>query len=200
MKIKITYLLLIASFCLTFNSCKKDDPEPEVKNQVEYNGTKSTLVSGAYIDFGTYNYYGTTPTHLNYDFFATDGNLVVSNGELTDIKGKMTVYVYLESFGTTSFNTGTYTYLSGEGDGALTNTQLTTKYQNKSFMAAGAVYISSDINASIDATSTQEIDVKSGSVTVSGTKPNYTLTYDLVLENNNTVKGSYSGNFQGFVD
>jgi hypothetical protein len=158
------------------------------------------LVSGAYIDFGTYNYYGTTPTPLNYDFFATDGNLVVSNGELTDIKGKMTVYVYLESFGITSFNTGTYTYLSGEGDGALTNTQLTTKYQNKSFMAAGAVYISSDINASIDATSTQEIDVKSGSVTVSGTKPNYTLTYDLVLENNNTVKGSYSGNFQGFVD
>jgi hypothetical protein len=67
-------------------------------------------------------------------------------------------------------------------------------------MASGAVYISSDINASIDATSTQEIDVKSGSVTVSGTKPNYTLTYDLVLENNNTVKGSYSGNFQGFVD
>jgi hypothetical protein len=53
---------------------------------------------------------------------------------------------------------------------------------------------------SIDDNSTQEIDIKSGTAVVSGTKPNYTITYDLVLVNNKTVKGSYNGTFEGFVE
>jgi hypothetical protein len=67
-------------------------------------------------------------------------------------------------------------------------------------LVAGTLYTNTNANMSIDDNSTQEIDIKSGTAVVSGTKPNYTITYDLVLVNNKTVKGSYNGTFEGFVE
>ena len=45
-------------------------------------------------------------------------------------------------------------------------------------------------------TFSENIDVVSGTVKISGTRPNYLISYDLILENGKTVKGNYAGNFQ----
>ncbi|TKB98842.1 hypothetical protein [Pedobacter cryophilus] len=201
MKNKI-YSMMMLALMLGFSSCSKDDEMEIDANTIEYDGTKSVLKKGALIDFDISPYYGTTDTHLNYDFYITDGAVITDNtGQIFDIQGKFGVWIWLESFGTTGgFKTGTYTFIDGVNDASLTDAQKKTKYENKLFMAGASVFLNTNVSTSFDSGNTQEIEIKSGSVTVSGSKPNYTITYDLVMENNKTVKGSYSAGFQAFVD
>ena len=202
MKNKI-YSVMMLALMLGLSSCSKDDEtETDAKNTIEYDGIKSVLKKGALIDFDISSYYGTTDTHLNYDFYITDGAIITDNtGQISDIQGKFGVWIWLESFGTTGgFKTGTYTYIDGENDASLSDAQMKTKYENKLFIAGASVYINTNVSTSFDNNTTQDIKIKSGSVTVSGSKPNYTITYDLVMENNKTAKGSYSAGFQAFVD
>jgi hypothetical protein len=202
MKNKI-YSMMMLAIIVGFTACSKDDPtEVDTTNTIQYDGTTSTLKTGALVDFGASPYYGSANTHLNYDFYVTDGAIIANSaGELDDIKGKIGVWVWLESPGATSaFKTGTYNFIDGSNDSSLSDAQLRTKYENKFFIAGSSLYINTNVNTSFDDTATQEIEIKSGSVTVSGTKPNYTITYDLVMENNKTIKGNYSAGFRGFVD
>lgn len=197
------YPLIILALAISITSCKKDNQtQIDNRNVIEYNGARSTLKAGALIDFGPYSYYGTTDTHLNYDFYTTDGAIIANAaGEIDDIKGKIAVWVWLESPGaTTAFKTGTYTFIDGSNDATLTDAQLKAKYENKQFLVGGSVYINTNVDTSIDDNATQEIDIKSGSVTISGTKPNFIITYDLVMQNDKTLKGSYSKGFLVFTD
>lgn len=178
-----------------FTSCSKDDEnEVQTSNALVVDATTYTLAKGAYIDYQNTILYGTTNTHYNYEFLTTDGIFVVNSAnELEDVKGKIAVYVDLYSAGATSFKAGTYTFVSGANVATLTDAQLKTKYENKNVCQYGFVVIGTIANASLG--NVTEIDVKSGSVTIEGTRPNFKIIYDLELENNKTVKASYSGAF-----
>ena len=194
MKNKI-YPILLLALIVGFTSCSKDDEnEVQTSNALLVDATTYTLAKGAYIDYPNTMLYGTTNTHYNYEFLTTDGSFVVNSAnELEDIKGKVAIFVDLYSAGATSFKAGTYTFVSGANDGTLTNAQLKTKYENKSVCQYGTVLLGTIANASLG--NAVEIDIKSGSVTIEGTKPNFKIIYDLVLVDNKTVKGSYSGAF-----
>ena len=178
-----------------FTSCSKDDEnEVQTSNALVVDATTYSLAKGAYLDYQNTILYGTTNTHYNYEFFTTDGVFVVNSAnELEDVKGKIAIYVDLYSAGATFFKAGTYTFVSGANDGTLTDAQLKTKYENKNVCQYGAVVLGTIANASLG--NAIEIDVKSGSVVIEGTKPNFKIIYDLVLVDNKTVKGSYSGAF-----
>ena len=194
MKTKI-YPILMLALIVGFTSCSKDDEnEVQISNAVVVDATTYSLAKGAYVDYQNTILYGTTNTHYNYEFFTTDGSFVVNSAnELEDVKGKIAIYVDLYSAGATSFKAGTYTFVSGANDGTLTDAQLKTKYENKNVCQYGAVVLGTIANASLG--NAVEIDVKSGSVVIEGAKPNFKIIYDLVLVDNKTVKGSYSGAF-----
>ena len=199
MKIKIqTIFFLIA--LLSLFSCEKDNSNSTItNNNVAYNNLDYKITKGIFIDYGASCYYGTTNTHFNYDFFITDGDFISdSNKNLMDVKGNIVVYAYLESFGKDKFKEGTYTYIDSSNDNDLNDTQLRSKYENKSFVMDAYVIIGENISQSLSAH--KPILVKSGTITLAGIQPNFTITYDLILLNNKTVKGSYKGQFTELAD
>ena len=195
MKNKI-YLMMMLSVIAGFISCSKDDPiEVEVSNNVVVDATTYTLAKGAYVNYGNDILYGSTPTHFNTEFFTTDGVFKLSTAnELEDITGKIAIYVDLYSAGIGSLKADTYTFVSDANDASLTAAQLKTKYENKNVCLYGAIVTGPNATTSLGNNGI-DIDVKSGTVTIEGTKPDFKIIYDLVLENNKTVKGSYSSSF-----
>jgi len=190
MKTKNLMQILLA-IVVGFTSCETgSDNTPD--NIVEYNSSKYTISKGTFVDNGTSNYYG---THYDFDFYATDGTFIYNSAaEVIDVKAKIAIYAYMSSFGTSSFKTGTYTFIDDSNDSNLTAAQLKSKYENKSLFYEAGIVTGADMNTSL--ANVKQILVTSGAIKVEGTKPNYTLTYDLVLEGGKTVKGSYFGTFK----
>jgi hypothetical protein len=202
MKNNTKNLLAALMLCLTFFACKKDKNEtPVATSIVAYNNANFTLAEGAIFDYGASAVYGSINTHINYDFYLTDGKIEYSTtGEISDIKGKIAVYAELFSGGITGgFKTGTYNYIDETGDANLTAAQLKTKYENKQFFSYGFIVVGNDnINTSLG--NAAEIEVKSGTIKVNGVSPNYSLEFDLLLTNDKTFKGTYNGKFTLTVD
>jgi len=202
MKNNTKNLLAALMLCLTFFACKKDKNEtPVATSIVAYNNANFTLAEGAIFDYGASAVYGSINTHINYDFYLTDGKIEYSTtGEISDIKGKIAVYAELFSAGITGgFKTGTYNYIDETGDANLTAAQLKTKYENKQFFSYGFIVVGNDnINTSLG--NAAEIEVKSGTIKVNGVSPNYSLEFDLLLTNDKTFKGTYNGKFTLTVD
>ncbi len=196
-KIYLT-LLLVVSF--VFSTCKKDDSSSiSVNNIVEYDNNKYKLENGIYINYGSFNYFGNNATHYNFDFYTTDGYFISdSNGKLTDVKGNIAIYAILESYGSNSFKEGTFIYIDNANNSNLNDAQLKTKYENKSFFTEASVIIGKNMNSSLS--SGKEVSVKSGIITIEGSIPNFNIIYDLVLENNKTIKGSFKNTFKEYKE
>lgn len=194
MKTKNLMLIMLA-IVVSVTSCKpkKNDAPPE--DTIEYNSTNYTIANGAFVDLGSSIYYGTVDSHYDSDFFITDGTFIYdTNGEITDANGKIIVAAYLSSFGTASFKTGTYTFIDSTNDSSLTDAQIKSKYENKYFFTEAIVAIGDNSSSSL--ANADPIFATSGTIKVEGTKPNYTLIYDLILEDGKTVRGSYSGTYK----
>lgn len=194
MKKKI-YSILMLGLVIGLNSCKKEDKvEATVTTNLTIDATAYTLAKGAYLDYGNINLFGNTATHYSNEFYTTDGTFTISAlNELDDVKGKIALYCDLYSAGIGTFKSTTYTYVSDANDASLTATQLKTKYENKNVMLDGFVVTGTVANASL--INAIPVDVKSGSVTIEGTKPNFKIIYDLVLVDNKIIKGTYTGSF-----
>ena len=199
MKIKSQIIIFLFAL-LGLLSCEKNYLNSTVtNNNIAYNNLNYKITRGIFIDYGASCYYGNTNTHFNYDFFSTDGAFISdTNGNLTDVKGSIVVYAYLESFGKESFNTGTFTFIDSSKDSELNDTQLKTKYENKSFIMDAYVITGENVSQSLS--SGKQVLVKSGTINLTGAQPNFTITYDLVLLNNKTVKGSFKGQFLELAD
>lgn len=199
MNIKTRTIIFILTLLNLF-SCKKDNSNSTLtNNNVAYNNLEYKITKRIFINYGASCYYGNTNTHFNYDFFTTDGTFISdTNGNLLDVKGGIVVYAYLESFAKDSFKTGIYNYVDSSNDAELNDSQLKTKYENKSFIMDA--YVITGKNASESLSTGKQISVKSGTITVAGVQPNFTIIYDLVLQNNKTVKGSYYGQFSELAD
>ncbi|WP_157687580.1 hypothetical protein [Pedobacter psychrophilus] len=197
MKIKVLQFLLIG-LVIFISSCEKDgtiNPEVLTNNKVEYNGENLSINAAGFVDYNLRSFYGNAPTHKNVDFYTIDGTFITSKtGSLLDISGKSVVFAELNSPNLDMIETATYNYINDSKDSGLTDTELSAKYSGKYFFT-NAYVISSSQSSSL-LTFSQNIDVVSGTVKISGSKPNYLITYDLVLENGKTLKGNYAGIFQ----
>ncbi len=197
MKIKLLQFLLIG-LVIFISSCEKDgtiNPEILTKNKVEYNGANLSINAAGFVDYNLRALYGNAPTHKNVDFYTIDGTFITNkSGSLLDIKGKSVVFVELNSPNLDQIETATYTFIDDSKDSGLSNSELSTKYSGKYFFSNA--YVSSSSQSTSLLTFSQNEDVVSGTVKISGSKPNYLITYDLVLENGKTLKGNYAGIFQ----
>jgi hypothetical protein len=189
---KILYILL--SFTILFASCEKNEITDLEISTLEYNNKKHNLESGGILKSQTTTMFGTTPTHKNYDFYTTDGEFVTNSaGEFLNISGSVVAFAELNSPNTTEFQTGVFQYIDSSEDFKLSEETLKAKYDGKSFFTYAYIIAESKNNALLNFSN--KIDVMSGTITVSGSKPNYTIEYMLVLENGKTASGKYSKGF-----
>jgi hypothetical protein len=187
-------LYILSIFAILFASCEKNETASLDISTLKYNEQKYTLAAGGIVDSQMKTLFGTTSTHKNYDFYTTDGEFVFNKaGEFLNVKGSVVAFAELNSPNGVDFQTGVFQYLDSSDDYKLSNQELKNKYEGKFFFTYGYIISETRNNALLNFSN--KIDVESGSIKVSGTKPNYTIEYELILENGKTASGKYSKGF-----
>ncbi|WP_205502567.1 hypothetical protein [Rufibacter psychrotolerans] len=179
--LKCFCLAVLAGF--TFVSCSDDDEEevsPNTDNKVVYNGTTYSMKSGLVED------YGPSDNHYNYDFYITDGTITTSNNDFEVVNSKIVLFAELLSPGTSEFKTGTFSFVQNYNDAGNENKHV----------FEDALVVTDTNNDNILDEQDEELGVTGGTVKVSGgNNRNYTVEFDVTLENGKTAKGGYSGTF-----
>ena len=186
----LKFLTLLAFASLFIISCSKDDDDDDDANNntVVYDGTSYTMVDGLVSDYGSYDPIDLgTASHYNIDFAIVDAVLVqVTEGDYTywNPGENTTIWAYAELFssGTASFQTGTFVFIDYD-------TATAESIEGKIFFTDVEVGV-------ISGTSELEFEATAGTVTVSGSGTNYTISFDITLENGKKLTGGYSGVFK----
>jgi hypothetical protein len=201
--LKLQALALFFAFAAV--SCEEKDkdknPSPDNSKQTEYNGSKYTIKKGFYQDGGPMDLVGDDDSHYNQNFFLTDGNVTLKEDGNFENPGdaKILFMAGLLSPGTTGFKTGTYEYSNiFQDETLLSESAFDAKYRNRNVMLLSFIIADTDGDKNFEEEDPQ--NVTGGTIKVSGTKPNYTLEYDLTLEGNKKLKGQYTGNYQQVTD
>lgn len=167
MKMKNSFKYLIFAAIIIFSSSCKDDEDDKVK----VSGSVEYKGTSYSLSQGLILDYGEDFDEYNYDFYFSDGKIDPNADNYEDaFSGSVVVYLELYNEGS-SFQTGTFTF---DGD---------------------SKYVSS---ASINTGSTLEsiIDASSGTVTVSGTDDNYTVSFELTFDDETTATGTVKGSLE----
>lgn len=177
--LKLSIFFLLIGIAVSCKDSDGGDPVPALTNAVEYNGKTYNLLDGLIFDYGAFGL-GTNNnlTHYNYDFAVVNGEIKQVNGVYDEDNVTAGIWVELYSPGTDSFEPGTFTYMDEKN---MTESAIANKYffKNASFLA-------------VEEQGYTFLYVKGGTVKVSGTANNYTLEYDMVLEDGKPLKGSFS--------
>jgi|GEM_PF-6658279 len=179
-KNKALHIFTVLAFSfLLFTNCKESstvaDPDSNTDNNFLYDGKTYSLESGIIYDYGE----GTTGFR-NYDFILTEKQEnFEDSSEDADINSDYYVYFWLESLGANSFMGGTFNF--DDSDEA-----------EASHLYDGALVII--INASEE--EFEEHFVTAGSVDVTISGDTYTLDFDVTLNNNKTMVGKFSYDFE----
>jgi hypothetical protein len=173
---KLLYLACLLGL-LSAGGCNKEAEEPA--NLATLGGQSYALKRGLALDYGTFE-----DSHHNLDFFITDDADLSIGSE--QVNGKILIYLELFSAGDTGFKTGTFTYNSS------------------SDIADQPFFRYADVSVDINNDGILEfeeglMEVIGGHVTVSGTSPDFTVSYDLLLPNNKKLLGRYSGSYE-YID
>ena len=173
---KVT-LLSLALLVFFMFSCKSDDDDGDkvASGSVTFDGDSYSLTNGFMIDFGADGGF------YNIDFTTYDGSLNIGEEK---IEGSVEIYAELFAPGT-SFSTGTFEYLSFFDD----------PEPGDYFFNSSYITIDSDDDGEIDSND-DSFSATGGTIMLSGSGSNYTITYDLTFANSMTLTGSVSGKFQ----
>jgi hypothetical protein len=173
--LKLQALILLLG--LFTASCSEDDAEeelaPSVTNSVAYNGQTYEIKNGLILN------YGSNASHYNNDIIVSDGTFSMEETE----NGTFALYLELYSAGTSGFQPGTFQFAEEDDDVA----------ESTSFFTANSgLIIETNADGVVD-DGDEVIHITAGTVTVSGSGTDYTLVYDVTLENGKTLKGGYAG-------
>jgi hypothetical protein len=168
-------------------SCKEDEenvPAPiqtgNGSGNVVFNGKTLQAKTGVYEDKGATSLGEDEESHYNYAFNITDA----SASSLT----RMTFNLYLEVFsaGASSFRTGTFEWFHP------------FEYEEEDILGKngfwGALYVDSNNDGALGVGDEMH-EIWGGQATVSGSGKDFTISYNLTLENGKTVTGSFTGKF-----
>ncbi|WP_242919589.1 hypothetical protein [Pontibacter liquoris] len=192
--------VMAVSLGLLATSCSQDDDQdtdviPTPSGNTEYNGQGYTIKNGFYLNGGSLSLFGGDDTHYMDYFLITDGTPTIgSNGEVNDLQnGKIAILTPLFSAGGNSFKTGHFVYADLSADTDLEEVELEAKYGGKSFFFQTMVMIDSDGDSNWEEEA--DIEITGGTIDVSGSLPNLTMSYNLQTAGGKVLKGSYSGKF-----
>ena len=176
--------------------CSNDEGEAPDEaadpNEVRYAGTSYTL------EQGLLNFIISNDDYHNTDVVLTDGSLNVA---YIDLGGFLAAQWYPENYGISldfslyappgeTLPTGRYTF------GGLREDDVRDDPAKAGGRYHAASFITLDTNGNKDWDDPDtDIAVTGGYVEVAGAYPDYTLTFDLLLEDSNKVQGSYQGEY-----
>lgn len=194
--IKFTALFLVGSIML---SCtEEEDLKPTATNSFTYSGNEYPLNDGYITEPGNRDPLNrpddVDASHYALFFHITDGvyeitpdpnNPVV--GDVDHVNAKYVLYLPLYYSSTSTFGNGEFTYVNEE-------TATRDEIKNKSVFADASVWF--DENGDGDWTYYEALKAVDGTVTAEGKDRNYTLFFELQLEDGRTLKGSYTAEFK----
>ena len=155
-------------------------------NAVVYSGSSYPLAQGLA------DVRNDTTYHSNVDFTIIDGYFT----SFTDTTNGFPVVKWLANESQVELDLELYSPGGGFLPGTFGYTPLTA--DDPSLIGASffnASYAGFDTNGDDEVSEAEEIDVVGGSVTVSGSAPNYQLAFNLQLANGLFATGSYAGEF-----
>ncbi|WP_114779208.1 hypothetical protein [Botryobacter ruber] len=180
-------------------SCKDDSEHVSpVLSNTEYSNAKYTIKNGFIQDGGAVDIFldseAEHTTHYNYNLILTDGTPVFEDNDVVSMNdGKIVISALLLSPGTAAFKTGVFEYDDWSDHLDLEEEDLIARYQNKYFFPLAMVFTDTDGDKNWQEETAAL--VTGGTIKVSGTAPNYTTEYDLILLGGKTLKGSFAGKF-----
>lgn len=166
------YRISLLFILLGFASCGKDE-SALVVNEIIYGDEVFPTTHGLIIDNGPIE-----DSHYNYKFYISDGKISVNSERNFDVDPSVTYILYASfaSQGDAHFTTGEFIF--------STSPQLTDRN----------IFISPSISVE-SPNGSFPIPGTAGSIIVSGSAPNYIITYDLIFFDK-TLTGSFSGEFE----
>ena len=171
-------LLALAFSALAIISCSKEEgnPEPELKNQAVYQDQKFNLSGGVY-----------EPILIGK---GSSGNAyTITNGNLTNEEVSQGIYdgsygivFSLTMIGSTTLEAGDYVVLPPYSFETIEN-----QYSRLEF------YIDSDNDGKINRSKDELIRAKEGNITLSYANNREAISFDVTLQNGETLTGHYNG-------
>lgn len=168
---KLLFLLSITSI-IVLSSCGSDDSTALV-NELFFDGTSLMGENGIAVDVGS------SDQHYEFDFGISDGDLAYnsSSGSFQFSTSSSFVVTFgAASFGSNQFNTGTFEFRSVIDD-----------VPENSYFFSGTF---------IDIENSMTLSVTDGTITISGSSPDYALEFDLILTGGKTLTGAFVGTFE----
>ncbi|UII25342.1 hypothetical protein LVD15_18825 [Fulvivirga maritima] len=173
---KVVLFSYVALLGLFFSCGSDDDGDTAAANgTIEIGDDSYSATSGIMVDFGS------DGTHYNIDFTISDGTVNTTTG---DYDGSFMVYAELFAPGS-SFSTGTFTYDQSPEDSDY-------------YFTSASITLDANDNNELGDLSDDYYFATGGTIILSGGGDNYTITYNLTLNNGSTLTGSASGRFQSF--
>jgi hypothetical protein len=182
--------LLIFTLSLLFFSCSKDDNENsnQSSTSLEVNGQSYDISKATAVDNHRYS----SDSHAEFDFLMTNGNLTILaepmsyfGFEATNASILLNVQMFSNN---TEFSNGVYTYIQ--------NGNISNPLPGSNFFSQLGIQIDGNNNNDLNDPQDRYLTATSGTISVSGTSPNYTLEIDVILSNNENFRYTYSGGFE----
>ncbi|MFK7953346.1 MAG: hypothetical protein AB8B73_10915 [Ekhidna sp.] len=177
-------LFIAVFFMITFLSCGEDDTvmqddeqeemeEEDVTNEIIFDGTTFVGTDGLLIDVGVES--NIAPGHYTRKFAISDKAISVSSSGGFSIRtnAEFALLFGASSLGTDGFKTGEFQFRP----------------------TAGSVPDANFFFSGIFKSGSSQIAVNGGTISISGTSPDYTVKLDLTLNGGKTVKGAFVGTF-----
>jgi len=163
---KVLFSLSILSILL-ISSCGSDDGgDTSVENQVTLGDEIFDINNGGFVDFGESE--GTSQG----GFILTDGAVSISGNTFSVSQATISISFTLVSLGTGGLQSGSYPF------GDVVSAGSTNAFLGAAISANGA-----------------SPQVTGGTITLSGSSPNFTITLDLDLNTDEKLTGGFAGEF-----
>lgn len=169
---KIFLTLSIASL-LIFSSCGNDDSTQDIINELFFDGTSLVGEEGIAVDRGQ------EENHYELSFAISDGNInynASSGGFQFSTSSKFIFSFGARSLGSSQFSAGTF------------------EFRSVIDAVPDANYFFSGVLVDIDNSNTHS--VTDGTITISGSSPDYTLQFDVTFTDGKTLTGAFVGTFE----
>lgn len=182
---------LIFTFILSASilSCSSDSESSNNGNQINVNGSNYSITDAKAID--NFKFFSTTHSEFNFvlaiapiEVSATPGSFF---GYTTD-NAKFSLDLSIAALGTT-FQNGVYQYDENFNFGQ----------PNFNFFDGLTIYIDGNQDGLFNSQQDNVLTASAGTVTVSGTAPNYVLAFDVEMSNGQNLTFTYNQGFD-YVD
>jgi hypothetical protein len=183
---------LIFTFILfaTFLSCSSDDSSDNNANGISVDGSNYIITDAKAVD--NFNFFSETHSEYNFVLASSEIEITAIPGTLFGFEtnnAKFALDLSIASLGT-SFQNGVYQYDENFG----------SDEPNFNFFDGLTIYIDGNQDGQYNNPQQDKIlFATGGTVTVSGTAPNYVLAFNVMLSNNQTLNYTYNQGFD-YVD